>query len=204
MAVHALKKITVRDVMKGKPEKHKVTVTVPDPADEKKTIEVEQSHVKAQDVCIIYGRAHSHETGSTQYGPYTTFIGSFEARRVKDGEIFQSSRIIFPPIADGLAIETYMGAKAEDPTAQIDFAFVVGVEHDPRGAEGYRFTCKPVNVGNTKHDPLAELRASLSLNFAEALGIEGAQALGLIAPGDDAKQITGPAATKEPAPAKAK
>lgn len=188
MAISALKKITVKDVMKGKPERAKVTVERKDP-DTGEVSSVEVSQVIAQDVCVIYGRAHSHETGSTQFGAYTAFIGSFEARRIKDGEVFQSTRIIFPPIADGIALETFMGAKQADPTAQVDFAFVVGVEHDARGAEGYKFTCKPVNTGTTVHDPLAELRSFLAPNFAEALGLENMAKLGLEAPGAAAKQI---------------
>lgn len=200
MAVSALKKITVKDVMKGKPERHKVTVTVKDA--DGKDIEQEVSQVKAQDVCVIFGRAHSHETGSTQFGSYTTFIGSFEARRIKDGEIFQSTRIIMPPIADGIALETYMGVKAEDPTAQVDFAFIVGVEHDARGAEGYKFTCKPVQTGANAHDPLAELRVGLSSQFAAALPPGMAAALGLAAPEEQA--LIGSSASPEAEKAAAK
>jgi len=188
MAVSALKKITVKDIMKGKPERAKVMITKKD-EDTGELRELEVSQVIAQDVCIIYGRAHSSETGSTQFGPYTTFIGSFEGRRIRDGEVFQSTRIIFPPIADGIALEAYMGAKAADPTAQVDFAFVVGVEHDARGAEGYKFTCKPVNTGANTHDPLAELRLSLASSFAAALGSDRMAALGLEAPGSGALKI---------------
>lgn len=173
MALSALKKITVKDVMKGKPEREVVTVMVQNPADiDGPKIESKQSVVKAQDVCLIMGRAHSHETGSTTFGPYTTFIGSFEARRLKDGEIFQSTRIILPPIADGIGQEVYMNAKKEDPNNDVEFAFIVGVEHDERGTEGYKFTCKPISTGTNSVDPLAQMRSALYDQLASALPSE--------------------------------
>jgi hypothetical protein len=195
MAVSALKKITVKDVMKGKPDKEDVQVPVlnddntPVLDKEGKPVMRTIKVARAQDVCLIYGRAHSHEIGSTQYGKFVTFIGSFEARRIKDGEIFQSTRIIFPPIADGIAEETFLAAKKEDETAQVNFAFVIGVEPDTRGLEGFKFTCKPIQTGEHAHDPLAELRSSLAMNFAQALPAEVLTRIGLEVPGEAAKLI---------------
>lgn len=195
MALNALKKITIKDVMKGKPEKETVQLAVMNedgtPAVDAKGEPVTRSVqvAKAQDLAVIYGRARTHRTGNTTYGQFVEYIGSFEARRIKDGEIFQSTRIIFPPIAADIADEAYVNAKREDQDAEVDFAFVVGVEPDTKGTEGYKFSCKPIATGANTADPLADLRSSLAVNFAETLGGELMAKLGFALPGEAAKQI---------------
>jgi hypothetical protein len=178
MAVHALKKITVRDVMKGKPAKAAVDVEV-----DGKKVTVQQ--VIPQNVCIIRGSAYDLETGKSDFGTFNRFIGTFEAMRISDGEVFQSTRIIFPPIAADIAFDVYSRAKAEDEGSMVEMAFVVGVEHDARGGEGYRWTCIPLATGEDREDPLKKIREATNAQLADLLGADKAKALGL----------TGPAAT---------
>lgn len=174
MALHAVRKITVREIIKGKPEKHKVQTTDADG----KPIEVMQ--VVAHDVAVIYGQVHAAENKQSQFGPYIEFQGRMEARRLKDGDIFQSTRAILPQIAEDLANQAFLEAKTADPTAYVNMAFVIGVEHDPRGSEGYKFTCKPISTGEQTSDPLAALRAAMAPALSGVLGVEFARSAGLL------------------------
>jgi hypothetical protein len=196
----ALKKITAKDVMKGKLDKETAQVVVtnddgtPVIGADGQPVTREVSQIKSTDVFAVYGEAHSYDTGETQFGAYTVFIGAFEAVRLKDGEKFQSTRVIFPPIADQIAIDTFRRAKQADEMATVDFAFIVGVDPDNRAATGYKFTCKPINAGAETHDPLARLKSSLAPKFAAALShYAGArEALSLPNP-EDAETIQGEA-----------
>jgi hypothetical protein len=204
MAISALKKITAKDVMKGKIEKETATVNVmnddgtPVMGSDGKPVTREVSRVKSVDVFAVYGTAHRHEIGNTQFGDYVSFIGAFEAVRLSDGEQFQSTRVIFPPIADTIALDTYMRAKKGDEMAEVNFAFVIGLDPDDRAATGYKFTCKPVNAGEEREDPLARLKSSLAPKFAAILGgTKAGDVLGLPNPAD-AKPIEGEAKVIEP------
>lgn len=188
MALRALKKITFRDVV-GKPEKIKHKIQVPT-ADGMSTEEKEVWLARPGDLMAVIGKAHNHRSGNTPLGDYMEFVGTFEAYRLSDGEVFQSTRCIFPPIAGDMAEEAYLSAKRNDDSAIVEFGFVVGVEPDHRSAEGYRFTCKPLRAeADRSADPLAELKSSLAASFAQALGAEVTAKLGLPAPGDQAAQI---------------
>ncbi len=165
MAVNAVKKITTREILKGKPERH--TIKVPDANDATKT--VDKLVAVVQDLCVIFGQAHTMEPKSSLYGPYQEFIGRFEARRLKDGEIFQATRVIFPAIAEDIASNYFLDAKREDPAAMVNMAFVVGVEPDTRGVEGYKFTIKPVETGEVRNDPLDALRVGMVAGLQLAL-----------------------------------
>lgn len=184
MAINALKKITIKDVMKGKPKKEEIQVAVlnddgsPAVGKDGNAITRTVSVAVAQDVCVVYGRARDYRSGSTQFGDFIEYIGNFEARRIGDGEVFQSTRIIFPPIAADLADETFTRIKREDENADVEMAFIVGVEPDARGSDGYKWSCKLITTGASLTDPLAEMRSALGLNFAEALGGELAAKLG--------------------------
>lgn len=188
MAVYALKKITMRDVMKGKPEYETVKVAVlnddgtPVMDSNNQPVQRDVKVAKAQDVAAIFGRAREHRTGETNFGPFIEYIGRFEARSLfgkTKGDVFQSTRTIFPPIAADIADQSYMSAKMREPEGDVDFAFVIGIEPDARGAEGYRWTCKPIRTSSSLSDPLEELRSSLALDFAEVLGAETMALIGL-------------------------
>lgn len=150
--MEAVRKITVREILKGKPAKG------------------EDGKVETQDLALIYGQVHSIESGTSQFGQYHVLIGRFEARRLKDGAVFQSTRAILPQIAEDLAVQTVLEAKREDETAFVNLAFVIGAEHDERGTEGYKFTVKPIATGERAPDPLAELKAAMAPELAKLGG----------------------------------
>lgn len=199
-AIYALKKITFRDVIKGALEREEIELTELDGNNQ--PVKRKVSVAKAMNCYVVFGRAHAHRSGSTSLGDFIEFIGTFEARRISDGAVFQSTRCIFPPIAGDLATEAYMRAKREDESALVDMAFVVGIEPDGRAATGYKFTCMPVQTGEAAADPLEELRSSLAVKFAANLGEATMAKLGLPMPGQAARAIAAPkGGKKEPEPA---
>lgn len=212
MAVRAVKKITAKDVMGTKIDKEEVEVPVLN-EDMSPVLDKDNNPVTrkvkvaiAGDKYVVFGEADDHRIGKSSYGDSYVFHGNFEARRLSDGEIFVSTEVIFPPIAQDLAVSAYVREKAKDKNARVEFAFVIGVEADNRGTEGFKFTCKPVKVGEATSDPLAGLKSSLAMSFAESLGLENMAKLGLAAPGQetlliDAEtgEIKETSAEKEPA-----
>lgn len=118
----------------------------------------------AQPLYLVMGKARDSKTGSTQYGDYTEFFGAFEARRLGDGEVFQSGRVIFPPPTDAVVENMFSAAKNADPTAEVGFAFVIGTEEHRHGDEvKFRYTCEPIPLGDqAKQDPLADIKAAIS------------------------------------------
>lgn len=207
MAIRAVKKITAKDVMGSKIDKEEVLVPVlnddmtPVLDNDDKPVTRKIKVAIPGDKYVVYGNTDSHRVGKSAYGDSYVFSGNFEARRLSDGEIFISTEVIFPPIAQDLAVSAYIREKAKDKNATIEFAFVIGIEADTRGTEGFKFTCKPVRVGEATSDPLEGLKSSLAMNFAEALGLETMQKLGLPAPGGATMLIdssTGEVQEKEP------
>lgn len=204
--IQSVKKITARDVI-GKVEKEDHTVGVMND-DGTPVLDANNQPVTrkvkvavARDLFVVMGVARDHRIGRSQYGDSIVFTGNFEARRLSDGQVFVSTECIFPPIAQDMAISAYERAKALDPSAAVDFAFLIGVAPDARGSEGFKFTCKLTRAATSEADPLAELRSSLALDFAESLGAETMAKIGLMAPGETARQIEGPAKAKAKAEA---
>lgn len=159
--VEALRKITVKEVMKKKPTKIAVLVDGTDVQAKDADGNLKWT-VNAVDLMLIIGRARDHRIGSTQFGDFVEYLGSFEGRRIEDGAVFQSTRLILPPPASDIMFNDYREAKAGDQDAMVDFAIIIGLEPSERGTEGYRFTCKPIaDPEQSKTDPLADLRRML-------------------------------------------
>lgn len=192
MALRAVKKITARDVLGSKMEKTEVQIPVlnddntpvldsqNNPVMRKTKVAIER------DLYVVVGTANGHRIGKSAYGDSMVFTGNFEARRLEDGEIFVSTECIFPPIAADLATSAFLREKAKNEQGSVEFAFIVGVAPDAKGSEGFKFTCKPLRVGEATSDPLAELKSSLAMNFAEALGAETMAKIGYVMPGQTA------------------
>lgn len=214
--IQSLKKITARDVI-GKIEQTDASVPVTnddgtpvlDSAGNPVTRKVKVA--VAKDLFVVIGRARDHRVGKSAYGDSYVFVGDFEARRLTDGQVFTSTECIFPPIAQDMAISAYVRAKAVDKDAAVGFGFLIGCVPDARGTEGFKFTCKHQHAAEDVSDPLADLRSSLAMDFAETLGADTMAKIGLL-PGEGAKMIphdpsTGEViedAATEPAKGKAK
>lgn len=195
MALRAVKKITARDVMGKTLEKVEINVPVlnedntPVLDKDGEPVMRKAKVVQERDMYAVFGNASGHRVAKSNFGDTMVFVGNFEARRIADGEIFISTECIFPPIAIDLATSAYMREKAKNPDVSVEFAFVIGVTPDASGTEGFKFTCKPIKVGEATSDPLADLKSSLASSFAEALGLDAMASMGLPAPGEKALLI---------------
>lgn len=193
--LYAVKKITVKEVLGGKVEKEDMQISVlnddgsPVLGSDGKPVTRTVKVARERDVCMIYGTAREHRSGMTSFGEFVEYIGTFEAKNLVTFDTYQSTRVIFPPIADDMALNAFMAAKERSPDNIVDMAFIIGVRPDARGTEGFKFTCRPLKLGERQDDPLAALRSSLAMNFAEQLGLEVMEKLGLPAPGSAAAQI---------------
>lgn len=199
MSIRAVKKITARDVM-GR-NLQKIDVEVPVLNDDNTPVMTKDADGKdipvmrktkvviEHDIYLLMGTTADYRVAKSAFGDSMVFNGNFEARRIEDGEIFVSTACIFPPIAADLAEAAFFREKAKDKDAVIEFAFVIGVSPDARGTEGFKFTCKPIRVGEAQSDPLAELKSSLGLNFAQVLGEEAMQRMALPMPGQAALTV---------------
>lgn len=165
MAINALKKITAKSVLKTIPKEEKLVpqfdeagAPLLDSKDQpilaKKMVAVEQ------DLFVVAFKVHGHKSGSTQFGDYVEYIGTVQARRLSDGEIFQSTRYIPSPLADDLLWDMYSAAKQEDESAIVEGIFAVGVAPSNRGKDGYAWTVKPLLTEQEEKavtDPFAAL-----------------------------------------------
>ena len=165
MAVRAVKKITLKEILKGKPDR--IEIEIPDPDRPGKT--KPGFMVDTANVAIIRGQIMDFAIGTTQFGSYAEFVGRIQAVRIKDGETFESTRVILPGIAEDILRMGIQDLKASDPMAMLGFAFILGVEHDARGTEGYKWTVTQVNAGGEQIDPLAAIRAASDVEIAKIL-----------------------------------
>ncbi len=134
---------------------------------------------KKADLAHIYGRADRVNEGSTLYGIFHKYKGVFKAVNLSTGEVFQSSNLLLPEIADGILLAEMLAAGAtlgKEKTAKdaeqsgekvkgnpIEFAVCIGVipqETKDGSGRGYQFTAKPI-VESTTADPLAHLESKL-------------------------------------------
>lgn len=116
----------------------------------------------------VFGRVDSMETGTSQFGPWVAFVGSFKAILLDGGEVFRSSKCLLP----GLASDAVENAVQESGGNTVEFAIEIGVRRvvklAPNGDEvgaGYEYTMKPLIEMDEATDPLAALESRvLALN----------------------------------------
>lgn len=172
MKVEILRKITVKDVMKGAP-----AVRIGD-ADVSWRDAVSE-HGQSADLFAVIGNVRDMAMSKTQFGDFAVFTGQFEARRISDGAVFQSTKIIFPQPTEDIMVNQYTNAKivrdengevkrddkgqvVTDDNANVDFAVIIGADQHVRGDDkNVRFNCKPIQVTAEQYDPLAAIRERL-------------------------------------------
>lgn len=132
-----------------------------------------------EDLVHIFGRAERVNEGSTTYGIFHKYKGTFEAVNLKTGEVYRSSSLLLPEIADGILLPEMIarGAtlgkektaktpeEAGEPVSKdaqpVDFALAIGVvpqESKDESGRGYQYSVRPLMEATTA-DPLASLRA---------------------------------------------
>lgn len=114
----------------------------------------------------VFGTASGTRGGTSNYGDWVAFKGTFEAVRSSDGARFLSNELILQQPAESLLIDALATAKKNDEGASVKFAFEVGVKTSQRWVDtnegnSYEYTIKSMLSVN-RHDPLAEMRKALS------------------------------------------
>lgn len=95
---------------------------------------------KRADLCDLYGVATKAKPGSSDYGPFVAFLGQFRAKRLADGQEFDSRKIIFPAFIE----EELYGAFGEDNTGNVEFAMRISAKYDADAATKYVYEMKPI------------------------------------------------------------
>lgn len=124
-----IKKISVKTVMKARPEIPK------EPGEVNYLME-------------LLGIAGSIQNGETDKGPYVKFLGSFQAKNLKNGEVFRSGAAFMPDVAGNLVL----GALNSGATS-VEFGFKIGVVKDDQSATGYVYVAEPMFKA-AENDPL--------------------------------------------------
>lgn len=95
---------------------------------------------KPYDIATIYGIASRAESVQTTFGDSTRFVGDFKGANIQTGESCRSTKVFLP----GIVEEMLTQAIEESEGANIEFAFIVGVEYSEKGSMGYAYTVRPV------------------------------------------------------------
>lgn len=107
----------------------------------------------------VIGSAHGVKTGSSDFGPFVAFLGSFEATRYDTGETFVGGQCFVPKAVEDMLLASLHAGKKKDENSGIEFGIEIGLKLSDT-AIGYEFTV--TNLIKTKNaDPLAALRAQL-------------------------------------------
>ena len=108
----------------------------------------------------VFGLAHDTRVGTSDNGPFCSFLGSFEAIRAKDGKRYQSGQCFVPKAVEDLLVSALRAGQVGDPKAQVEFAIEIGIQF-AQTATGYEYYVK--NLVKTKNaDPLADLRSRIT------------------------------------------
>lgn len=127
------------------------------------------------DLYTVIGRAHNLRDGESQFGPWTSLRGEFEAVRLSDGETFISAECFIPgPAGDLLVAQVRKFIEEEIPVTSeqykktgktykvtgeyVEMALVISTKASTREAgQPYEFVVRPI-VPVQKADALAALR----------------------------------------------
>jgi hypothetical protein len=103
----------------------------------------------------VYGIAHGIKKGESNFGPWVSFSGEFEAVGA-DGEVYRSANLFLPEVAEQLLLPVVMSDKNE---GGVRFAFDIGAKAT-EATVGYEYVVKPV-VQIAENDSLAAFRTEL-------------------------------------------
>lgn len=102
----------------------------------------------------IFGVANGVKTGTSNYGDWTAFQGSFEAANYVEGTSYASNQaFITEPLQSML-----VAALRESDT--VEFAITVDVKRRDDLNQGYEYLTTP-HISTKENDPLAHLRSAV-------------------------------------------
>lgn len=130
-----------------------------------------------QSLMRVIGQAEGIRRGQSDFGPWIAFLGYFEATNAKTGEVFRSSKVLFPDSFAGMLAaainveemtddnndaQTASGKPSKTKTGYgtlVQFAVDIGCK-PANTPTGYQYTVKPL-IESGANDPLAGLRLQL-------------------------------------------
>jgi len=108
----------------------------------------------------VYGQITNVEHGDGDHGPWTRFVGMFEAINLIDGNIVRSSKLFLPASVTGMVEGDVLDAKAKEGFAGFQMAYEIGAKKSDM-AIGYEYTIKNLISPSEEKDILLQLRNSL-------------------------------------------
>jgi hypothetical protein len=114
---------------------------------------------KQLELMDVYGICRKATPGTSEYGEYMKFRGSFRATNLDTGESFQSGAVILPRVAE----EALAGAITDD-TNEIQFGFRVVVRYDASAVTKYVYSVIPL-LAPAENDPVTLLENQIAENF---------------------------------------
>jgi hypothetical protein len=155
--VELLNKIVAKDIVRRSAMNyHKVTEMVGD----KEVVSVKDNAPRS--LYRVFGIARDVKHGDSQYGEWTSFLGSFEAIRFSDRQRFQAPQCFLQGASEALLLDALLMARKEDTSATVMFAFDIGVKPSSKWitedkGNSYEYTVRTV-LKTEQHDPLKEIR----------------------------------------------
>ena len=108
----------------------------------------------------VIGIARKIEIGTSTYGDWVKFRGSFEAVNLQTGEVYSSANCFLPKIAQDLILDG-IESLIDKGSVEVSFAFQINSK-PANSAIGYEYEVKPL-IETAKNDALEELRKVLEL-----------------------------------------
>ena len=87
-------------------------------------------------VMRVYGTVNSVKDGVTQFGPFTSFQGEFEAINLISTKKYRSKTLIVPDLATQMLSDSLSEAKASSADATIQFGIDITVAENKSGKGG--------------------------------------------------------------------
>ena len=109
------------------------------------------------DLYTIMGVVSGVKSGEGDYGPWTSFTGSFEAVRIDNGDSYKSAVCFIPEPLSAMMADKFRG----DDVTQLEFAIMVGYKPCDTPI-GYEYTTEML-IDADESDPLKMLRDQVTL-----------------------------------------
>lgn len=103
----------------------------------------------------IFGIATGVKTGTSNYGDWTAFTGTFQALNIETRKIYRSGKLFVPQIIENLILP------ALENSDSVEFAFRIGIRKDETSATGYTYIADPM-LPVAENDPIELLSRKLS------------------------------------------
>jgi len=114
---------------------------------------------KATPLFTVIGIASKTKSGQSDFGPWTSLLGQFEATNIDTGELFIAPACFLPEPLNSMIAASLEETDDEGKQVNRSVQFAVEVGYKPNEtAIGYEYTTKEI-VESDQADPLAALRA---------------------------------------------